>query len=118
MRKKSRSTEYGGIEMAPLSRLSNNERRMRRLMFRLLLIVSVLFIVYAVFDSNSGFIQIYKLKKAQNELIATNHRLLVKLMNAEITKRRLQDDIGYLEYIARSKYNMSLPGEVIYRITE
>lgn len=118
MRKKSRSTEYGGIEMAPLSRLSNNERRLRRLMFRMLLIVSVLFIVYAVFDSNNGFIQIYKLKKAQNELIATNHRLLVKLMSAEITKRRLQDDIGYLEYIARSKYNMSLPGEVIYRITE
>ena len=104
--------------MASARRLSNNDNRLRRVMLRLLLLFIIGFMGYAIFDSNNGFIHIYNLKKAQTELIRSNHRLLVRLMNAEITKRRLNDDLGYLEYIARSKYNMSLPGEVIYKIKE
>jgi cell division protein FtsB len=54
----------------------------------------------------------------KHQLKKENHLLLVKLVDAELTQRRLETDLNYIEYIARTKHFLSRPGEVIYRFRQ
>ncbi len=58
------------------------------------------------------------MRARQQELKKENQQLLVKLIDADITKNRLRNDWNYIEYIARTKHLLSRPGEVIYRFKE
>ncbi len=99
-----------------VQRLSNTDVRLRRKVLRGLIIFVGLFLIYSFFSGTFGFVRIARLNIQKNHLQKENHRLLVKLVTAEIIQKRLQNDLDYIEYIARTRHHLSRPGEVIYRL--
>ncbi len=99
-------------------RLSNSKNTFRRGMFRILLVAVLAFLVYAFFGGTYGFVRIAKIHNKINEINKANHELLVRLIDAEYDRMRLQNDLNYIEYIARTKHLFTRPGEVIYRFKE
>lgn len=99
-----------------LERLSNTDVRVRRNLLKLLSLIVCVFLLYTFFSGDYGFIRIGKLHLKKNDLRAENHKLTVKLIEAELTTKRLKTDWNYIEYIARTKHHLSRPGETIYRL--
>tara|TARA_Y100001958_G_C20973760_1_gene367686 strand:+ start:381 stop:731 length:351 start_codon:yes stop_codon:yes gene_type:complete len=80
----------------------------------LLLIFSTLIIVFIFGDH--GIFQLYKLKK-ERENIQKHIAELRKnreLLTAE--KNRLENDLNYIEQLAREKYRMAKPGEKVFKV--
>jgi cell division protein FtsB len=114
-----RKDKQSGNEGGDLvSRLSNTDQQFRRILFRLLVVLVLVFLGYAFFGGTNGFIHIAKLQMKKKELARENQELLVKLIDADITRSRLKNDLNYIEYIARTRHLLSRPGEVIYRFKE
>jgi cell division protein FtsB len=99
-------------------RFSNSKNTFRRGLFRFLLVVVLAFLVYTFFGGTYGFVRITRLHYKINEINKANHQLLVRLIDAEYNRMRLQNDLNYIEYIARTKHLFTRPGEVIYRFKE
>tara|TARA_B100001113_G_scaffold129038_1_gene105373 strand:+ start:748 stop:1107 length:360 start_codon:yes stop_codon:yes gene_type:complete len=80
----------------------------------LLLILSTLLIVFIFGDH--GLFQLYKLKKERQEIqnyisqLRKNRELLIS------EKNRLENDLTYIEELAREKYRMAKPGEKVFKV--
>jgi len=80
----------------------------------LILIGATLVIVFIFGDH--GLFQLYKLKKERKEVqehitqLRENREILV----AE--KNRLENDLEYIEKLAREKYRMAKPGEKVFKV--
>lgn len=96
--------------------LSNTDVRHRRTALRVLVIVIGIFLAYSFFSGPTGFIRIAKLHIQKRQLTRQNHELLVNLVDAEYTAKRLKSDMKFIEYIARTRHYFAKPGEVIYRL--
>ena len=63
-----------------------------------------------------GLLQLYKLKKERSEIqnhiseLRKNREGLVK------EKARLENDLKYIEKLAREKYRMAKPGEKVFKV--
>ena len=101
-----------------VKRLSNTDARARRKILLGLIVFIGLFLLYSFFSGNYGFVRIAKLHVQKHRLAEQNHYLLVKLVDAELTAKRLQHDMTFIEYVARTKHYFSKPGEVIYRFKQ
>jgi cell division protein FtsB len=82
---------------------------------RLILAAAGLLFAYSIFSGATGFVQIAKLHLEKSRLEQDNQELLARLVDFEITRKRLQDDQLFIEYIARTRHFLSRPGEIIYR---
>ena len=63
-----------------------------------------------------GLLQLYKLKKEKNKIQKhiTNFRKEKEELVSE--KHRLENDIDYIEKLAREKYRMAKPGEKVFKV--
>ena len=80
----------------------------------LFLIATTLLIVFVFGDH--GLFQLYKLKKERAEI--QNHILKLR-QNKEVLiteKNRLENDLDYIEKLAREKYRMAKPGEQVFKV--
>lgn len=116
-RNKSKSV-FAPIKQNLVNRLSNTDARARRNLFRIFGAAVLVFLLYAFFSGDCGFIRIAKLHIQKHRLKKANHELLAKLVDAELISKRLQNDLNYIEYIARTKHFLSKPGETIYRFRQ
>ena len=80
----------------------------------LLLIFSTLIIVFIFGDH--GILQLYKLKKERENIQKhiVELRKNRELLTAE--KNRLENDLNYIEQLAREKYRMAKPGEKVFKV--
>ena len=80
----------------------------------LFLIATTLLVVFVFGDH--GLLQLYKLKRERTEI--QNH--IIKLrQNKEVLiaeKNRLENDLDYIEKLAREKYRMAKPGEQVFKV--
>ena len=78
------------------------------------LIATTLLVVFVFGDH--GLLQLYKLKRERTEI--QNH--IIKLrQNKEVLiaeKNRLENDLDYIEKLAREKYRMAKPGEQVFKV--
>jgi len=102
-------------ELFPGLKLSNKLRGRRP---HIILAITGIVLIYSFFSGATGFVRIAKLHLEKNRLEKENHQLLAKLVDVEITKKRLKDDPQYIEFIARTRHFLSRPGETIYRFKE
>ncbi len=102
-------------ELFPGLKLSNKLRGRRP---HVILAITGILLIYSFFSGATGFVRIAKLHLEKNQLEKDNQRLLAKLVDVEITKKRLQNDSQYIEFIARTRHFLSRPGETIYRFKE
>ena len=102
-------------ELFPGLKISNKLKKRRP---HIILAITGLVLIYSFFTGATGFVRIAKLHLEKNQLEQDNKKLLAKLVDVEITKKRLQNDPQYIEFIARTRHFLSRPGETIYRFKE
>ena len=63
-----------------------------------------------------GLLQLYKLKKEKTKI--QNHIIDLREEKEELVleKHRLENDLDYIEKIAREKYRMAKPGEKVFKV--
>ena len=95
--------------------LSNADSRLRRRVLRVgLWGLAGLFVISLLFG-NYSMVRIVKLQLKKSTLIETNRQLTINLIDVARSRDMLLDDPYYIEQIARSRYYMVRPGEIIYR---
>jgi cell division protein FtsB len=114
--RKSKKSVFAPFKQNVLNRLSNTDVRMRRNLLKALGAIVCIFLLWTFFSGDYGFIRMAKLHLKKRHLEKANHELLIKLITAEQTSKRLQSDYKYIEYIARTKHHLSKQGETIYRL--
>ena len=78
-------------------------------------LIGVLMVLTFIFGDH-GLLQLYKLKKEKNKIQnhITNYRQEKEKLVSE--KHRLENDIDYIEKLAREKYRMAKPGEKVFKV--
>ena len=63
-----------------------------------------------------GLLQLYKLKKEKTKI--QNHIIDLREEKEELVleKHRLENDLDYIEKLAREKYRMAKPGEKVFKV--
>ena len=81
----------------------------------ILFLISFVLISIFIFGDH-GLFQLYKLEKEKKEIKEYISNLRKKREERQIEKKRLENDLDYLEKLAREKYLMSKPGEKVFKI--
>lgn len=82
-----------------------------------LLLIAIILIFIFIFGDH-GLFQLYKLKKEKKEiqkkieLFRKEQELLIE------EKNRLENDLKYIEKLAREKYKMAKPGEKVFKVID
>jgi len=98
-------------------RLQAADNRFRRSIVKYALVTFTFFVVYAFLAGPYGLFRINRLENREAQLTQENQRLLVGLIDADVTRQGLINDRRYWEYIARTRYLMARPGETIIRLS-
>ncbi len=98
-----------------IKRLSDTDVRLRRKIVKAGLWTIALLFIYSFMSGTYGIPRIIRLELEKKSLVAANRQLVVELIDAERTRRMLENDPVYIEYIARTRYHMAYPAETIYR---
>ncbi len=112
---RNKKTIIGRIRQALPKNTGETASKARRRIIRIAGLIFGLSLLYSMIAGETGFIRIAKMHLAKERIQKQNHELLVKLVDSEMTLKRLQQDPQYIEYIARTRHFMSRPGEIIYR---
>ena len=80
-------------------------------------LIGILMALTFIFGDH-GLLQLYKLKKEKNKIQnhITNFREKKEKLVSE--KHRLENDIDYIEKLAREKYRMAKPGEKVFKVID
>ena len=80
------------------------------------LICFSLFIIFIFGDH--GLLKLYKIKKKRKKIQANITQLRNEREKAAAEKNKIENDLNYIEKIAREKYKMVKPGEKIFKVIE
>ena len=80
----------------------------------LILIVATLVIIFIFGDH--GLFQLYKLKQERKEVQKHITQLRENRETLIAEKNRLENDLKYIEKLAREKYRMAKPGEKVFKV--
>ena len=80
----------------------------------LFLIIAALLIVFIFGDH--GLFQLYKLKKERTEIQGHISQLRKDREMLLSEKNRLENDLKYIEKLARERYRMAKPGEKVFKV--
>ena len=109
--------KYGTLKRASRSRFKNIQTMNTQKNFVrgiLFLILFVLFIIFIFGDH--GLFQLYKLRK-EIEMVQKHISELRKERELLITeKNRLNNNLEYIEKLARERYRMAKPGEQVFKV--
>ena len=74
------------------------------------------FMVLTFIFGDHGILQLYKLKKEKEKI--QNHITELREEKEELVleKHRLENDLNYIEKLAREKYRMAKPGEKVFKV--
>ena len=74
------------------------------------------FMVLTFIFGDHGILQLYKLKKEKTKI--QNHIIELREEKEELVseKHRLENDLDYIEKLAREKYRMAKPGEKVFKV--
>lgn len=98
-----------------MKRLSDANSRLRRRLIRYGFGAIGIMFLYSLMSGTYGIPRIIRLELEKRAMAEANQRELVDLIDAARMKEMLESDPNYIEYIARTRYHMVYPGEVIYR---
>ena len=80
-------------------------------------LIGVLMVLVFIF-ADHGLLQLYKLKKEKNKIQDHISNLREEKEKLVSEKHRLENDIGYIEKLAREKYRMAKPGEKVFKVID
>jgi len=91
--------------------VETQKKFIRGILFLIALTLSIVFIF-----GDHGLLQLYKLKQERAEI--QNHISKLR-QNREVLiseKNRLENDLNYIEKLARERYRMAKPGEQVFKV--
>ena len=110
-------SKYGSMRR-PMSKISTKKHiaSIQRSFLRgvLFLLLATLMIIFIFGDH--GLLQLYKLKKERAQI--QNHISELRMDREGLLqeKTRLENDLKYIEKLAREKYRMAKPGEKVFKV--
>ena len=99
-----------------ISRLVEYEHGFKRKTVRLLVGFGVLYLVYLFCAGNYGLMRIYRLTSQRDDLKAEYRDIVAETVDFSCSLRRLDSDPHFVEWLARTRYGFSRPGETIYHL--
>ena len=81
----------------------------------ILLLIGITLLIIFIFGDH-GLFQLYKLKRNRAKVQAQIAQLRKERERVMVEKNRLENDIQYLEKLARERYRMVKPGEKVYKV--
>ena len=81
----------------------------------ILLIIAITLSIVFIFGDH-GLLQLYKLKKERSEIQKHISKLRENREQLISEKNRLENDLEYIEKLAREKYRMAKPGEKVFKV--
>jgi cell division protein FtsB len=113
-----RRRQSGPVAVTAFSRaLFDAERgglsRQSRLFLRVIVGAALLYLFVA---GNMGVLKMMNLWRTERALMRRETRLAAQVLSLDTRRRMLESDTTYIEKIARTEYNLSRPGEIIYEI--
>ena len=83
----------------------------------ILLLIGVTLLIVFIFGDH-GIFQLYKLKRERAEV--QTHITLLRKEREQLKseKSRLENDLDYIEKLARERFRMAKPGEKVFRVID
>ena len=110
-------TRYSRLKRKPKLRrvqqqvAATQKQFIRGIIFLLCITLLIIFIF-----GDHGLLQLYKLKRDRAKVQAQITQLRKERERVMVEKNRLENDIQYLEKLARERYRMVKPGEKVYKV--
>ena len=109
--------KYSSMRRAGSSRVISERfaETQKKFIRGLLFLIAITLLIVFVFGDH-GLFQLYKLKRERAEIqkhiseLRKNREILI------IEKNRLENDLEYIEKLAREKYRMAKPGEKVFKV--
>ena len=110
-------SKYSGMKRAGSSRVISERfaDTQKKFIRGVLFLIAITLLIVFVFGDH-GLFQLYKLKRERAEIqkhisqLRENREMLIS------EKNRLENDLEYIEKLAREKYRMALPGEKVFKV--
>lgn len=112
--KKNRSF-FGPIAENFVNKLSSADRKLRQKLLKIVMISLLVMFGFSLMNGTYGIPRIIKLELTKNSLEDSNRKLTAELLDAVRVRELLISDPDYIEYIARTRFYMARPNEIIYR---
>ena len=80
-----------------------------------LLLIGVTLLIIFIFGDH-GIFQLYKLKREREEVQAHITLLRKEREQLKSEKARLENDLDYIEKLARERFRMAKPGEKVFKV--
>ena len=87
----------------------------RKFIRGILLLIGATLIIIFIFGDH-GLLQLYKLKQQRKEVQKHITQLRENREALIAEKNRLENDLQYIEKLAREKYRMAKPGEKVFKV--
>ena len=81
----------------------------------IILLLCITLLIVFIFGDH-GLLQLYKLKRDRAKVQTQIAQLRKERERVMVEKNRLENDIQYLEKLARERYRMVKPGEKVYKV--
>ena len=110
-------SRYSGLKRKPKPRrfqqqvAATQKQFIRGIIFLLCVTLLIIFIF-----GDHGLLQLYKLKRERAKVQARIVQLRKERERVLVEKNWLENDIQYLEKLARERYRMVKPGEKVYKV--
>ena len=110
-------SRYSRLKRKPKSRRAQQQvaatqkQFIRGIIFLLCITLLIIFIF-----GDHGLLQLYKLKRDREKVQDQIAQLREERERVMVEKNRLENDIQYLEKLARERYRMVKPGEKVYKV--
>ena len=110
-------SRYSGLKRKPKPRrfqqqvAATQKQFIRGIIFLLCVTLLIIFIF-----GDHGLLQLYKLERERAKVQDQIAQLRKERERVMVEKNRLENDIQYLEKLARERYRMVKPGEKVYKV--
>jgi len=110
-------SRYSGLKRKPKPRrfqkqvAATQKQFIRGIIFLLCVTLLIIFIF-----GDHGLLQLYKLERERAKVQVQIAQLRKERERVMVEKNRLENDIQYLEKLARERYRMVKPGEKVYKV--
>ena len=110
-------TRYSRLKRKPkLRRVQQQVAATQKQFIRgIILLLCITLLIIFIFGDH-GLLQLYKLKRNRAKVQAQIAQLRKEREGVMVEKNRLENDIQYLEKLARERYRMVKPGEKVYKV--
>jgi cell division protein FtsB len=90
-------------------------KKRKKVLRKFLHLFLIVFVVYTYFGGNYGFLRILSLVNKKTELQKESKLLQAQIVDLELEKKKLNEDLFYIEKIARERYGMIKKDELVIK---